>query len=588
MNFLRSRTFRGKLKSAFLIVIILSILITGGFSYSISANILQKNALNLTQDTVIKSAQIVDEKLNKLMIIMMTFMLSQPFRGMLKDASTGEAGRYYTHLADLDNVFSQARIAEPLIHSIYISTPIGEFYPLTMNRNRQSRFEDTMLYGRVRQENKNVWVEGHEDMLFLGKERVISLILEPIFDTPVKDVYIVVNIREEGFRNLVGAGTGQDAVRFLLNAYGVPVYAENNALVQKAVNRGNLMGELQQRTAASGSASYKIERHDYLLNYARLSIADWTMVTMQSKSYVLRDLIYVKWMIVGITVGAFLITALISGGLTRYLLAPLQGLQKVMKRVEANDLTARFAGHGNDELAQVGYRFNRMLEQIVVLIEEVKQAETRKRSAEIKALSAQMDPHFLYNTLNTVYWKLKLGQIDESQRMVVSLSRLFQLGLNKGNEITTLQKELEHVKQYLEIQALCYPELFQYEIQVEDSRLLTWPVPRIMLQPLAENSILHGFKDMETGGRITIGLTFDREKELGVITVSDNGRGMGRDAVALQPEQTSEHGYAIRSLISRLRLYYGDRANLLLESKPDRGTNVTLTLPPRGEQTHES
>ncbi|MBM6995917.1 sensor histidine kinase [Paenibacillus sp. DXFW5] len=576
MNFLRSRTFRSKLKSAFLIVIILSVLITGGFSYSISARIVEKNALNLTQDTVTKSAQIVDEKLNKLMIIMMTFMLSQPFRSMLKDASTGEADRYYTHLANMDNVFSQARIAEPLIHSIYISTPIGEFYPLTINRNRHTRLQDTFLYERVRLENKNVWVEGHEDMLFSGKDRVISLILEPIFDAPVKDVYIVVNIREEGFRNLVEAGVGQDAVRFLLNAEGVPVYSKNNDLVQKAVNTGPLLNELQHHAAATGSASYRIDHRDYLLNYARLGIADWTMVTMQSKDDVLRDLIYVKWMIVGITLGAFLITALISGGLTRYLLSPLQGLQKVMKRVEANDLTARFNGEGNDELAQVGFRFNRMLEQVVVLIDEVKQAETNKRTAEIKALSAQMDPHFLYNTLNTVYWKLKLGQVEESQRMVVSLSRLFQLGLNKGNEITTLQKELEHVKQYLEIQKLCYPNLFHYEIRGEISPIDAWPIPRLMLQPLVENSILHGFKDMETGGQITIEIGYDPEQDLGEMKVTDNGRGM--------EEHLPENGYAIRNLMSRLQLFYGDRAKLTLDSKPGRGTTVTVTIPRGGVQ----
>lgn len=128
MDYLRRQSFRSKLKAAFLAVILLSVLMTGGLSYYISAATLEKNALKLTQDTVIRSAQIVDEKLNKLMLIMMTFMISQPFYDMLKDAASGDASRYYTHLNDLDNVFSQARIAEPLIHSIYVSTPIGEFY----------------------------------------------------------------------------------------------------------------------------------------------------------------------------------------------------------------------------------------------------------------------------------------------------------------------------------------------------------------------------------------------------------------------------------------------------------------------------
>ncbi|GJM67951.1 hypothetical protein HMSSN036_01670 [Paenibacillus macerans] len=214
LDYLRRQSFRSKLKVAFLAVIVLSVLMTGGLSYYISAATLEKNALKLTQDTVVRSAQIVDEKLNKLMLIMMTFMISQPFHDMLKDAASGDTSRYYTHLNDLDNVFSQARIAEPLIQSIYVSTPIGEFYPSSMNRNRLTVFEDTFLYDRIEQEKKNLWVEGHEDMLFSGKDRVISLILEPIFDIPVSDVYIVVNIREDGFRKLVQGDTGTGASSF--------------------------------------------------------------------------------------------------------------------------------------------------------------------------------------------------------------------------------------------------------------------------------------------------------------------------------------------------------------------------------------
>lgn len=145
-----------------------------------------------------------------------------------------------------------------------------------------------------------------------------------------------------------------------------------------------------------------------------------------------------------------------------------------------------------------------MLEQIVVLIQEVTEAEENKRAAEIKALSAQMDPHFLYNTLNTIYWKLNLKQVEPSQKMVLALSRLFQLGLNKGQEITTLSKELEHVRQYLELQSNCYEGQFSYEIDIGEPALTALPIPRIILQPLVENSILHGFQDMESGGRIGI------------------------------------------------------------------------------------
>ncbi|WP_246553386.1 sensor histidine kinase [Paenibacillus tritici] len=579
LDYFRKQSFRSKLKTAFLAVILLSVLMTGGLSYSISAAILEKNALKLTQDTVVKSAQIIDEKLNKLTLIMMTFMISQPFHDMMRDVVSGDTGGYYTHLNDLDNVFSQARIAEPLIQSIYVSTPIGEFYPSSMNRNRLTEFKDTFLYERIEQEKKNLWVEGHEDMLFSGKDRVISLILEPIFDTPVSGVYIVVNIREDGFRKLVSGGTGGGGHSFLLNASGEPVYSVKDPLVRQALEGSHLGGMISSSRDLSNT--FRLGGESYLLNYAHLGIADWTMTTIQSKASVLKDMIYVKWMLVVVALAAFTVTMMVSGAFTRYLLRPLQGLMKVMKKVESNDLSARFESSSGDELAQVGIRFNRMLEQIVVLIGEVTEAETNKRSAEIKALSAQMDPHFLYNTLNTIYWKLNLKQVEQSQRMVVSLSRLFQLGLNKGQEITTLSKELEHVGQYLELQCSCYEGLFRYEIYVEDEALNTLPLPRILLQPLVENSILHGFRDLESGGVIDIEVLDEGERWC--ITVRDNGTGMEEDQVRALFWQESEKGYAVSNLIRRLQLYYGDSAVFRVDSGPGRGTAVILSLPKREE-----
>ncbi|AIQ40079.1 sensor histidine kinase [Paenibacillus sp. FSL R5-0912] len=579
MDYFRKQSFRSKLKTAFLAVILLSVLMTGGLSYSISAAIMEKNALKLTQDTVVKSAQIIDEKLNKLTLIMMTFMISQPFHDMMRDVVSGDTGRYYTHLNDLDNVFSQARIAEPLIQSIYVSTPIGEFYPSSMNRNRLTEFKDTFLYERIEQEKRNLWIEGHEDMLFSGKDRVISLILEPIFDTPVSGVYIVVNIREDGFRKLVSGGTGGGARSFLLNAAGEPVYSVKDPLVRQAVEGSHLTGRISSSRDLSNT--FKLGGESYLLNYAHLGIADWTMTTIQSKASVLKDMIYVKWMLVVVALAAFTVTMMVSGAFTRYLLGPLQGLMKVMKKVESNDLTARFESSSGDELAQVGIRFNRMLEQIVVLIGEVTEAETNKRSAEIKALSAQMDPHFLYNTLNTIYWKLNLKQVEQSQRMVVSLSRLFQLGLNKGQEITTLSKELEHVRQYLELQCSCYEGLFRYEIHVEDEALNTLPIPRILLQPLVENSILHGFRDLESGG--VIGIEILDEGERWCLTVRDNGSGMEEDQVRALFWRESDKGYAVSNLIRRLQLYYGDSAVFRVDSGPGRGTAVIISLPKREE-----
>ncbi len=581
---MRSRaalTFRNKLKLAFLAVTIMAVLVTGGLSYYIAADILEEKSLTLTQDSVVKSAQIIDEKLNKLMLVMMTFLISEPFNEIIASVSAGDSSDYFRHLNDMDNVFSQARVAEPLIQSIYVSTPIGDFHPLSINRNHHVAFQDTSLYERIVQEKRNIWVEGHDDQLFRGNDRVVSLVFEPVVDTTlyaVKDVYVVVNIRENGLRRLVESDELRGTVRFLVNADGEPVLSGGSPLIAQWTGNG-MISEIVRRGDA-GQVTQELNHEEYLINYASLGISGWKIVSIQSKSNALQDLNYVKWMILIIILGCFVVITIVSSVLIRFLLKPLMGLQSVMKRIEQNDLNARFEVRSGDEIGQIGVRFNRMLDEIVSLIEDVEQAEMNKRATEIKALSAQMDPHFLYNTLNTIYWKLKLQKTEESRQMVMSLSRLFQLGLNKGQEFLPLESELEHVRQHLDLQKYCYEQLFDYSIDLLDPTLRQLRVPRIMLQPLVENSILHGFRDREDGGFIRIVIDSDQVAGICRITVSDNGVGVDEQTTAALLERTSERGYALGNLVSRLSLYYGDAEQwVTIDSTPGSGMVVSLSIP---------
>lgn len=150
---------------------------------------------------------------------------------------------------------------------------------------------------------------------------------------PVSGVYIVVNIREDGFRKLVRGDSGGGAESFLLNAEGLPVYSVKDPLIKKAVESGHLTEMLERSTADHDS--FEIGGESYLLNYAHLGITDWTMTTIQSKAAVLKDMIYVKWMLVFVALAVFTVTLFISGAFTRYLLGPLQGLMKVMKKWRA-------------------------------------------------------------------------------------------------------------------------------------------------------------------------------------------------------------------------------------------------------------
>jgi two-component system, sensor histidine kinase YesM len=275
------------------------------------------------------------------------------------------------------------------------------------------------------------------------------------------------------------------------------------------------------------------------------------------------------------------ITALlIANILSMYLTRPLNKLNTLMSKVvTTEDLALRYRSRYTDEVSKAGHSFNRMLDRIEHLIHEIQKTENSKRKAEMKALTAQIDPHFFYNALHTVYCKSVLGENEHVNEMIIALSDMFRLGLNNGEDITTLQAELDHVTKYLIIQQNCYEELFDYHIVVDPLVPMDTQVLKLILQPIVENSILHGFKQRSTGGRIRIHVQLAQGDLL--LEVSDNGDGFHASSL----EQSSSvqsvdlHGYALRNILDRLTIYYNQQAELTIHSQIGQGTQVSIRLP---------
>lgn len=583
MTWLKRLTFKRRIWLSFIIVITLAIAVTGLLAYYIAASTMKDNAVRSSVRTLNTASQLLDEKLKRTMVTVMSMMVSDPYkRAVLQDAVNRNRSQYYTHLSAMENVFSQARINEPLIHSILITTPIGDFFSLYANRRYDVPFMETEMYDKIQASDKPyLWIEGHEDPLFGDGERVITLVMEVLAEPVLEDAYIVVNIKEQALakeilQNLKGEYEG---IYLMNDATGRHVWEPSKESARWPVATVEL-AELLLRQPTADGVEHADGGEDYLINFSPLSVVEgWTLVGVQSKDALLSELGWIQWATILVIGSCVLIALIVSNLLTGFLLKPLHKLQTLMVKVSSSDLSVRFKSDYEDEVTQVGMRFNRMLDEINGLIEEVREVEHEKRKAEIKSLSAQIDPHFLYNALNTVYWKSQLNRQDDVRQMVLSLSQLFQLGLNKGNEITTLEKELVHVEQYLTIQQLCYEDLFVYKIEVADEGLRDLPMLRVILQPLVENSILHGFKKKQEGGRIDIRVS-ETEAYL-ELSVIDNGSGMDVESVYrdMRLEDMSDKGYALRNVYHRLKLYYGESAEVLLSSEPEVRTAVTLIIP---------
>ena len=226
------------------------------------------------------------------------------------------------------------------------------------------------------------------------------------------------------------------------------------------------------------------------------------------------------------------------------------------------------------------------------LAQEAAAEHEAKRKTELNALQAQINPHFLYNTLDIIVWMVENEQPTEAVRLVTALARFFRISLSGGRNVIPVRDELEHVRNYLVIQEMRYKNKFHYQIHAEDETLGLSTI-KLMIQPIVENAICHGMEFMDETGLITIDAAI-QDGDL-VIAVKDNGLGMTEEQVArlLDPNAPPEaaprakkgSGVGLQNVQSRIRLYFGPGYGLTIESEPDLGTKVTFRLPaiPYGE-----
>lgn len=279
-----------------------------------------------------------------------------------------------------------------------------------------------------------------------------------------------------------------------------------------------------------------------------------------------------------------LILLAISVLVSRLVSRPIHGLVDEMRRFEQD--AAQFVYQpvsGTDEINVLSGSFEHMVVRIQNLMAEVKSEEETLRKTELKALQAQINPHFLYNTLDSIQWMCEVGRTDEAVQMVSALARLFRISISRGADLIPIRRELEHAESYLIIQKFRYKDQFSYRFDVDES-VLDCLCSKITLQPIIENAILHGFGELVEDGEIVISAKADGADV--VLTVTDNGIGMDEAQchAILSHDQSEPGGIGIKNVADRIRIYFGAPYGLSIESEPDRGTRVTIRLPQTGRE----
>ncbi len=272
--------------------------------------------------------------------------------------------------------------------------------------------------------------------------------------------------------------------------------------------------------------------------------------------------------------------------LARLVVRPLHRLAVLMERVSDAGETVLAPENGIYEAGQLGAAFNRMTIRIQNLMEQIRTEQKQLHRSEMKALNAQINPHFLYNTLDSVVWLAESGDERGVVQMVLALSKYFRLSLSGAKDFITVGDELKQIENYLVIQKMRFGDAFTYEIKCRQE-VCDVKIPKIILQPIVENSIVHGIGTMGEGGHIQIE-AFQKEHEL-YLSVSDNGCGMKAEVVAeiLRQKRDAHSGIGLKNVNQRIQLLFGASYGVQVESELDEGTTVKVCLPMEPAQTTE-
>lgn len=359
---------------------------------------------------------------------------------------------------------------------------------------------------------------------------------------------------------------GKEGYVFLLNDKGEPVYHKDTSYFSDPEKKRQLLEILKAEDVYN-------KRQNLLTYRTNIENAGWTMVGVVSLDNLkmLEQQLFEALLLTG---GLLFLAVLFIGILfTRRLAAPMADLERGMSEIEK---LTEISVHRNSfyEVELLAGNYNRMIRRIRALMDEIKEKEETLRHSELNVLVSQINPHFLYNTLDTIVW---MAEFNDSERVIAltkSLAAFFRLSLNSGRELVSVADELDHMRQYLYIQKERYGDKLNYEIGEADE-LSDYTVPKIILQPVVENSIYHGIKPIDGPGYVTVTV-----KEMGkrlIFTVADNGVGFDPE----EPQTGKRKGkgsVGLKNVDERLKLYYGPDYGVQIDSSPGKGCTVYLIV----------
>lgn len=577
-------SFRMKLTLVFIITAMMEGAIIGSLSFSHSKDIVVKNKKQEMSDTINRIDVNINVKVRYIMEILDNAVVSQ----LVRDACTpgwdeGDQRANRTYLDEycrslIKSVGEQMDIS--IINTsqvMYTTVKTHGSGPMYLSKDILKSYDEA-LGGR---NNKTVWT-GIMPKLFSpsGEEHQAVTVVRAIQDKEEEKNLgvMVIELDPDMFSNLLLGNQGlfQYQYLFIVDQKGQVVCSNpkiNNGW-QEEINDRFERGIRRFELEWNGKKYYVCGQYNGITGWKSYSAIPFEGLFPQAE-----DLNKAIWLVgtvstLGIAVVIVLLVYTMAG--------PIKRLSRAMGQVQKGDFTVRVSNKRKDEIGELTESFNYMLEEINTLIRQVYQEKIAQKNAEVQALQAQINPHFLYNTLDSVNWMLIDREEYDISDIILSLAGLMRYSIEDEHAFVPLEKEIGYVQCYLKIQKNRLEERLEYSLEVEEN-LAAVQVPKLILQPIVENAITHGIEPRNQKGNISI--TIKGVGDDMIISVEDNGIGMTlsqlshiRDELP-DIEKEGHTGIGIRNVDRRIRLHYGDPYGIVIESIYGKGTIVSLRIP---------
>ena len=372
---------------------------------------------------------------------------------------------------------------------------------------------------------------------------------------------------------------GNQGYLYLMSGDGELIYHPQMQLIDAGLKEENT-----QAASAYGDGNYQEtwQGKDRDVIVKTVGYTGWKIIGVSPEHGFTLNEVKTRLFLVFVVAFFLFLLAVINAYISSKITAPIQELEKSVNALEEGELDTQVYTGGSYEIQHLGRSIGGMARRIQALMNDIVAEHESKRKSEFDTLQSQINPHFLYNTLDIIVWMIENEQKQEAVKVVTALARFFRISLSKGRSIIPVRDELEHVRNYLTIQQKRFKNKFIYQIEAQEE-VLSLASLKLMLQPLVENAIYHGMEFMDGDGEITVKV--ERNEDRLCFTIADNGLGMTKEQVEglltgkIRSASKKGSGIGVKNVNERIRLYFGEDYGLEIFSEPDEGTAIQICLP---------